>query len=67
VHLEGPLDRMFVRADLTGELGKIKAEGIMTMLPPRWGGDSLRLDFEDLDVSQVVGRGVPPDLPATRS
>jgi hypothetical protein len=62
VHLEGPLDRMFVRADLTGELGKIKAEGIMTMLPPRWGGDSLRLDFKDLDVSQVVGRGVPTRL-----
>ena len=65
VHLEGPLDRMFVRADLTGEIGTIKAEGVMTMLPPRWGGDSLRLDFADLDVSQVVGRGVPTRLTGT--
>jgi autotransporter translocation and assembly factor TamB len=62
VHLEGPLDRMFVRADLTGELGQIRAEGIMTMLPPRWGADSLRLDFTDLDVSQVRGTGPPTRL-----
>ena len=62
VHLDGPLDRMFVRADLIGEIGQVKAEGIVTMLPPRWGGDSLRLDFADLDVSQVIGRGVPTRL-----
>ena len=62
IHLEGPLDRMFIRADLSGEIGQVKAEGIMTMLPPRWGGDSLRLEFTNLDVSQVVGRGVPTRL-----
>jgi len=61
VHLSGPLDRMFLRADVQGRLGKVKAEGIVTMLPPKWGADSLRVEFRDLDLNAVRGHG-----PATR-
>jgi hypothetical protein len=57
VHLEGPLDHMFVRADVQGGLGRLKAEGYVTMLPPRWGADSLRLEFTDLDLSAARGHG----------
>lgn len=62
VHLEGPLDRMLVRADVRGRLGRVKAEGVVTMLPPRWGADSLRLEFADLDLQVVRGRGPPTRL-----
>jgi hypothetical protein len=65
VHLEGPLDSMFVRADLTGGLGRLKAEGFVTMLPPRWGADSLRLEFADLDLNAARGRGPGTRLSGT--
>lgn len=61
VRLQGPLDRMVVWADLQGRLGSVKAEGTVTALPPRWGADSLVLDFRDLDLAVARGRG-----PSTR-
>ncbi len=65
VHLEGPLDRMFVRADVEGQLGKVKAEGIVTMIPPRWGADSLRVEFSDLDLNAARGHGPVTRLTGT--
>ena len=65
VHLEGPLDRMLVRADVEGVLGRVKAEGFVTMLPPRWGADGLRLEFTDLDLSAARGKGPVTRLSGT--
>lgn len=61
VRLDGPVDRLFVDADVRGELGEVRGAGTLTMLPPRWVADSLRLAFRDLDLAALTGVG-----PATR-
>ncbi len=65
VHLVGPLNRLRVRADVEGRLGGLKAEGIVTMLPPRWGADSLRIEFRDLDLNVLRGHGPGTRLAGT--
>jgi hypothetical protein len=57
VQLVGPLDSMSVQADLQGALGRVRADGLVSMLPPRWSADSLLLDFNDLDLAQLRGSG----------
>lgn len=57
VRLAGPLDRLQVEANLRGELGHLFADGIVTVLPPRWGADSLRVRFAGLDLAAVRGDG----------
>ena len=52
---EGKLSRLAVDADLTGDLGDVRAEGHVTLLPPRWGADSLRLRFSRLDLATLTG------------
>jgi translocation and assembly module TamB len=39
-----------------GELGAVKGSGTVTILPPRWGADSLALDFRRLDLQALTGR-----------
>lgn len=56
VKLDGPVDRLFVDADVQGEIGEVKGSGTVTILPPRWGADSLRLDFKHLDLQALTGR-----------
>ena len=56
VKLEGPVDRLFVDADVQGELGEVRGSGTVTILPPRWGADTLRLDFKRLDLQALTGR-----------
>ena len=56
VKLDGPVDRLFVDADVQGELGEVKGSGTVTILPPRWGADSLNLDFKRLDLQALTGR-----------
>jgi len=56
VKLDGPVDRLFVDADVQGELGVVKGTGTVTILPPRWGADSLTLDFAHLDLQALTGR-----------
>ena len=43
---EGTLARLAVDADLSGEIGSVRAEGFATLLPPKWGGEALRLADE---------------------
>ncbi len=56
VKLDGPVDRLFVDVDVDGELGAVKGSGTVTILPPRWGADSLVLDFRHLDLQALTGR-----------
>ena len=56
VKLDGPVDRLFVDADVQGEIGAVKGSGTVTILPPRWGADSLNLDFRQLDLQALTGR-----------
>ncbi len=52
---EGTLSRLAVDADLTGALGDVRAEGFVTLLPPKWGADGLRLRFTRLDLATLSG------------
>jgi hypothetical protein len=65
VRLRGRLDSMELEADLEGGLGRVHAEGLTTLLPPRWGAAPLALTFTDLDVAEVLGRGPPTRLDGT--
>ena len=57
----GTLARLDVNADLSGELGSVRLVGPVTLQPPRWGADSVTVDFRRLDVAALTGKG-----PATR-
>ncbi len=61
VQLSGTLDRLAIDAEVAGAIGKIRALGSATLEPPRWGADSLRLAFRDLDLQILSGSG-----PSTR-
>ena len=62
VKLAGSLETLAVDADVGGSLGKVRARGGVTLLPPRWGADSLRLAFERLDLSAIVTSAPPTRL-----
>lgn len=53
---EGTLERLNVDASLTGEIGHVEAQGIMTLLPPQWGAENLLLRFSRLDLASLTGR-----------
>lgn len=57
VHLEGSVDRLQVVADVTGQLGMVRARGTLTLLPPRFGASPLALDVRGLDLSALRGSG----------
>ncbi|MBS1242211.1 MAG: hypothetical protein H6R40_1638, partial [Gemmatimonadetes bacterium] len=61
VRLAGRLDSMQLEADVAGEIGTVRARGLTTLLPPRWGGWPLTLDVRGLDLHAVRGTG-----PSTR-
>ncbi|MBP2648192.1 MAG: hypothetical protein H6Q77_1816 [Gemmatimonadetes bacterium] len=56
VKLDGPVERLFVDGEVQGEIGVVKGSGTVTILPPRWGADSLKLDFAHLDLQALTGR-----------
>jgi hypothetical protein len=57
VKLSGTLDRLAVDADVGGAIGTIRAVGTATVAPPRWGADSLRVTFGNLDLQALTGTG----------
>jgi translocation and assembly module TamB len=59
---EGTLSRLAVNADLTGDLGDVQAEGFVTVLPPRWGADGLRLRFARVNLATLTGRALSTSL-----
>lgn len=54
VKLDGTLEHLAVDLDVGGSLGRIRGGGGVTLLPPRWGADSLKLAIERLDLSALV-------------
>ena len=52
---QGKLSHLSVDADLRGDLGDVTAQGYVTLLPPRWGADDLRLGFTRLDLARLSG------------
>ncbi len=59
---EGTLSRLAVDADLTGDLGDVRARGLVTLLPPRWGAEGLLLQFSRLDLAALTGGTLPTAL-----
>ena len=53
VHLSGPIDDLAVDADVDGDIGHVVALGRVTLMPPRYGADSLRLVFEGVDLAAL--------------
>jgi len=65
VRLDGTLAHLAVDASVSGEIGSVNAKGTMTVLPPRWGADSLALDFRDLDLAALRATGPTTRLNGT--
>ncbi|HEY9505877.1 MAG TPA: translocation/assembly module TamB domain-containing protein [Gemmatimonadales bacterium] len=59
---EGTLARLAVDADLSGEIGNVRAEGFTTLLPPHWGAENLLLRFSRVDLAALSGRELPTSL-----
>jgi autotransporter translocation and assembly factor TamB len=55
--MDGTLERMTVDADVSGDIGAIRAQGIVTMRPPQWGADGLMVRFRQLDLAALRGSG----------
>ena len=65
VKLSGVLDHLAVDADVRGDIGHVTALGRVTMLPPRYGADSLRLLFEGVNLARLSATGTPSRLTGT--
>ncbi len=65
VKLAGFLDRLTINAQVGGALGQVEAHGGATMLPPKWGADSLQLNFQRLDLAVLMGSGPATSLSGT--
>jgi hypothetical protein len=59
---QGKLSRLSVDADLSGDLGDLTAHGYVTLRPPHWGAEDLRLDFRRLDLARLSGGKLPTSL-----
>lgn len=55
--LRGPIDNVEVDADLTGEIGAIRAIGLAGLEAPRFTADGLILDVRRLDTGALLGQG----------
>lgn len=53
VHLSGPIDDLMLDADVKGAIGHVVALGRVTLMPPRYGADSLRLVFEGVNLAAL--------------
>ncbi len=57
MRLNGTLAAMQVHGTVAGDIGTVTANGGITVQPPRWGADSLQLEFLSLDLAALTGRG----------
>ncbi len=53
----GSLASLWLDADVTGDLGTVRAVGRITALAPRWAADSLALTFSRVDLDALLGKG----------
>jgi TamB, inner membrane protein subunit of TAM complex len=56
----GRLSRLAVDTDLRGDLGDVTAQGFLTVQPPHWGAEDLRLGFTRLNLAKLS-----PSQPST--
>ncbi|MGI9040916.1 MAG: translocation/assembly module TamB domain-containing protein [Gemmatimonadales bacterium] len=56
---EGTLSQLAVDASLSGQIGDVVAEGVVTLLPPLWGAEGLLLRFSRLDLAALSGGELP--------
>ena len=61
VRLDGNLAHLAVNADVGGQIGQLQAQGAVTLLPPKYGADSLAVHFTGLDLAALLG-----SAPSTR-
>jgi translocation and assembly module TamB len=59
---EGTLSRLAVNTALSGDIGTVEADGIATMLPPRWAAEQMLLRFSRLDLRALTGQELPTSL-----
>ncbi len=59
---EGTLSRLAVDADLAGDLGAVRAQGFVTLQPPKWGAEGLLLRFSRLNLAALTGKDLPTAL-----
>ncbi|MEP7175095.1 MAG: translocation/assembly module TamB domain-containing protein [Gemmatimonadales bacterium] len=59
---EGTLARLAVEADLTGDLGDVRARGTVSLQPPRWAAEGLLLQFSRLDLATLTGGNLSTTL-----
>ncbi len=60
--MDGTLEHMTIAADLSGAIGSLMARGGVTMRPPHWGADNLRVEFRHLDLAALRGAGPTTSL-----
>ncbi|MEO8030660.1 MAG: translocation/assembly module TamB domain-containing protein [Gemmatimonadota bacterium] len=65
ITLRGPLARLETHADVEGQVGHIKADGGLTVLPPKLGAESLTVVFDHVDLPQLLGKGPNTALAGT--
>jgi hypothetical protein len=65
VKLSGSLEHLAVDADVNGEIGHVAALGRVTLMPPRYGADSLRLVFEGVNLAALSAKGTTSRLSGT--
>ena len=65
VKLAGNLEHLEVDADVGGEIGHLVMRGGTTLMPPRYGADSLRVQFDSLDLAALSDSGIPTRLNGT--
>ncbi|MES2125378.1 MAG: translocation/assembly module TamB domain-containing protein [Gemmatimonadota bacterium] len=58
----GSLDSLDLTADLSGEVGHVRARGRVTLMSPRFGADSLVLDLQRGDLAALLGGGTTTSL-----
>ncbi len=58
----GTLGRLEVNTELSGQIGTLQADGVATLLPPRWGAERLLLRFSRLDLGALTGRDFTTQL-----
>ena len=52
----GTLARLEVSTELAGQIGSVRADGLATLLPPRWAAERMLLRFSRLDLGALTGR-----------
>ncbi len=62
VRTTGDLSSLGVDVDVHGQVGNIRAVGVVTLQPPHMGADSLDVQFSAINLAAISDSGMPTDL-----